>query len=270
MSKRGYSSNCIGFLSKGWPQVDTPDDSKANGAPDPLTTHFKFGRLPYSETSSMQLEIFALRYEVYCLECGFLDPKEYQDELESDEYDKDAAHFTAYNLENKLVGSLRLVHPPLSQTFPFENHCYKLFENVVRPPREESGEVSRLVVRKNYRRRLGDSLAGVSQEFTMGGSIGLPIQRAQGERRTNSPEILLGLYREMYQYSVQMGIRYWYAAMERSLARVLSRLQFVFTPIGMETDYYGPVTPYLADLRVLERRLKENNPEALAWFRGDA
>jgi len=218
----------------------------------------------------MQLKIFALRYEVYCLECGFLDPKEYQDGLESDEYDKGAVHFTAHNADSELVGSLRLVHPPLSNSFPFENHCYKLFDDVVLPPREESGEISRLVVRKNYRRRVGDSLAGVPQEFTIGGPIRLPVHRAPGERRSNSPQILLGLYRELYRYSVEMEIRYWYAAMERSLARVLSRLHFEFTPIGMETDYYGPVRPYLADLRDLERRLAENSPEMLAWFRGDA
>ncbi len=215
----------------------------------------------------MHREIFALRYEVYCLERGFLDSKQFQDGLESDEYDEEAAHFTAHSRRNELVGSLRLVHPPLSKSFPFENHCYKLFEDIVLPPREESGEVSRLVVRKDYRRRAGDSLPGVAEEFTTGGPIVLPIPRAPGERRTNSPEILLGLYREMYQYSLQKGIRYWYAAMERPLARALTRLQFEFTPIGMETDYYGPVTPYLADLRELERRLGESSPQMLAWFR---
>jgi N-acyl amino acid synthase of PEP-CTERM/exosortase system len=218
----------------------------------------------------MQLEIFALRYEVYCLECGYLDPEEYRDGLETDEYDKGAVHFTAHNRDNELVGSLRLVHPPLSRSFPFENHCYKLFDDVVLPPREQSGEVSRLVVRKSYRRRVGDTLAGVPEVFTMGRPlVGLPNEPAPGERRSNSPQILLGLYRELYQYSTEAGIRYWYAAMERSLARVLSRLHFEFTPIGMETDYYGPVTPYLADLRDLERRLGKNNPQMLAWFRGE-
>jgi hypothetical protein len=42
----------------------------------------------------------------------------------------------------------------------------------------------------------------------------------------------------------------------------------VFTPIGMETDYYGPVTPYIADLRELEVRVGKSNPELLEWMRG--
>jgi N-acyl amino acid synthase of PEP-CTERM/exosortase system len=219
------------------------------------------------QRSAIQPAIFALRYEVYCVECGFLDPNDYHDGLESDEYDSSAVHFTAHNRDDELVGSLRLVHPPLSETFPFENHCYELFGDVVLPPREESAEISRLVVRKNYRARVRGQM-GDSGEFLIRGPIGAAHEFASGgDRRRHSPEILLGLYREIYQYSVGRGIRYWYAAMERSLARALSRLDVSFTPIGKETDYYGPVTPYLIDLRDLERRLARRSPNRLAWFR---
>nr|AAO64421.1 long chain N-acylarginine synthase [uncultured bacterium CSL11] len=218
----------------------------------------------------MQPEIFALRYEVYCLECGFLDAKKYRDGLESDEYDTGAAHFVAHNGDNELVGSLRLVHPPHSETFPFEERCYDLFDDIVLPPREESAEISRLVVRKNYRGRMGtSSLQGDGQAFAISGPVGAPFQRPQIERRTHSPEILLGLYRQIYQYSLRMGIHYWYAAMERPLARALARLHFAFTPIGVEVDYFGPVTPYMVDLRELERQMAANSPGVLAWFRGE-
>jgi N-acyl amino acid synthase of PEP-CTERM/exosortase system len=217
----------------------------------------------------MQPEIFALRYEVYCLECGFLDARMYEDGLESDEYDTGAAHFVAHNIDNELVGSLRLVHPPHSETFPFEERCYELFENIVPPPREKAAEISRLVVRKNYRGRMGASMGGNGRAFAISGPVGVPFQRQYTERRSHSPEILLGLYRQIYQYSLRMGICYWYAAMERSLARALSRLHFAFTPIGMEVDYFGPVTPYMVDLRELERQLSVHSPAVLAWFRGE-
>lgn len=212
-------------------------------------------------------QIFALRYEVYCLECGFLAPDAFKDGLESDEYDAHAVHFTAQNFANELVGSVRLVQPVVSQGFPLERHCRALFENVVRPPREQCAEVSRLVVRKTYRRRSGDTLAGVSAEFAT--TTQIPAVGAQAERRNSSPQILLGLYREMYRYSLVNGIRYWYAAMERPLARALARFEFVFTPIGLEVDYYGPVTPYVADLRELERRVGAANPQLMAWLRGE-
>ena len=217
----------------------------------------------------MQPEIFALRYEVYCLECGFLDATKYQDGLESDEYDTGAAHFVAHNGNNELVGSVRLVHPPHSETFPFEERCYQLFENVVPPPRKECAEISRLVVRKNYRGRMGVSLDGNGRAFKISGPVGVPFQAPQVERRSHSSEILLGLYRQIYQYSLKMEIRYWYAAMERSLARALFRLHFGFSPIGMEVDYFGPVTPYMVDLRELERKLSLNSPAILAWFRSE-
>lgn len=219
------------------------------------------------EAISMQEAIYALRYEVYCLECGFLPPEDYSDGLESDEYDPHSTHFTAHAADSRLVGSVRLVRPPDAELFPFEQHGAELFPEVKLPPKELSGEISRLVVHRNWRRRVGDTLAGVSREFLCGTALpGGASSPRYPERRSNSPEILLGLYREMYRYSRENGVRYWYAAMERALARALGRLDFVFKPIGQETDYYGPVIPYLADLDELEDRLRERNPAMLDWF----
>lgn len=78
---------------------------------------------------------------------------------------------------------------------------------------------------------------------------------------------MLAMYRQMYVYSVNNNIRYWYAAMERSLARVLSRMNFGFQQIGPFTDYYGPVALYVADLRVLEYQVSQRDPALLAWMR---
>lgn len=235
---------------------------------DPLAPNFSFHRLNSSGDSDLMKQIYALRYEVYCLECGFLSPEEFQNGLESDEYDDLSAHFTARNVSGELVGSLRLVQPNEGQLFPFQHHCSVLFDNFVMPPMQECAEVSRLVVRKSYRRRPGDNLAGVCKELTGEAEPQEEVQAQAGERRSRNPQILLGLYREMYRYSVQVGIRYWYAAMERSLARALSRFEFEFQPVGLQTDYYGPVTPYIADLRALEARMAEHNPALLAWFVG--
>ena len=64
--------------------------------------------------------------------------------------------------------------------------------------------------------------------------------------------VLLDLYRQMYVYSRANGIDYWYAAMERPLARLIHRLNPVFMKIGPHGDYYGPVAPYLASLEQLD------------------
>lgn len=200
-----------------------------------------------------------LRYQVYCEECGFLEPEDCPGGRESDEHDVNSSHFVALNQQNTLAGYVRLVLPDAIQTFPFQTHCVTLLDGVTLPPAARSAEISRLMVRKDYRRRHGERPPS-----------GAAIEEAEPayphEMRNHSPQILLCLYRAMYAYSLQNGIRYWYAAMERSLARILTRMNFGFQQIGPATDYYGPVAPYVADLRVLEHQLSQKNPELLAWM----
>ena len=54
-------------------------------------------------------QIAALRYEVYCLECGFLSPEAYPGKLEVDDYDGRSLHVAAFDPEGQLVGAVRLV-----------------------------------------------------------------------------------------------------------------------------------------------------------------
>lgn len=237
------------------------------GKTDILVPYFKF-RLEQKGKceSSLLQEIFKLRYEVYCLECHYLPTEEFKNGLETDEFDHCSIHFAGFTLDNQIVGTVRLVQPELPQTYPFEGHC-SVFEDYQMPSRECSAEISRLVVRKTHRRRRGDSMEGVSKDFTEQGDTTSIKPHKESKRRTgNSPLLLLGLYREMYRYSRQNGIRYWYAAMERSLARSLDKMGFRFVPIGPQTDYYGPVTPFIVDLDELNERLYRENRFLAAWF----
>lgn len=208
--------------------------------------------------------IFALRYSVYCQECEFLPAGDYPNGLESDEFDGTSAQFSAVNEKEEVVGTARLVRAPGEEgDFPLMSHCSP-GADFSPPPKEFSAEISRLAVHSNYRRRKGDTLYGVN-ETELSREPG-ERDEASGERRANAPLLVLGLYREMYCYSKNNGIRYWYAAMEAPLARVLRHFGFKFRVIGPRQDYYGPVRPYLGDLEQLERELKEKNPEMLAWF----
>lgn len=243
--------------------------------PDPLTPHFTFrGHMHTAIDPILLVEIFRLRYEIYCLECCFLDPANYRDGLEIDKYDQRSFHVASHNHQGKLVGSIRLVLARGDQEFPFEEHC-PTFADFTFPPRERCAEVSRLVVHKGYRRRAGDTLSGVSREFQEKGdvrSIGQPISDTAGypgkERRSNSPQILLGMYREIFHFSRSNGIEYWFAAMERSLARILGQLGLRFTPIGPPSDYYGKVMTYVANLDEMEADLRKANAVLATWFSG--
>jgi N-acyl amino acid synthase of PEP-CTERM/exosortase system len=208
-------------------------------------------------------DIFKLRYDVYCVECAFLKPADY-DGMEFDDYDESSTHFAAYTVDDMLVATVRLVQPVVPQPYPFELHC-KTFEDYQMPPRELCGEISRLAVKKSHRRRRADSVLGIPGFFP-GRADGFELSPEIDRRDRESPMLLLGMYREMFRHSRQAGIRYWFAAMERSLAHSLEKMGFKFTAIGPQANYYGAVTPYVLDLYELGEKLVAGNPTLAAWF----
>lgn len=237
---------------------------------DLLVPYFTFKNLMRDRIESVLFkDILRLRYDVYCVECQYLDAREYDEGLESDLFDLRSFHVAAHSLDGQLVGTVRLVLADEGETYPFEEHC-TVFDNFNFPPRAQCAEVSRLVVRKTFRRRPGDSLEGISREFQESGSPDAITPRthdAKGKhRRTNSPQILLGMYREMYRYSRKNGIRYWFAAMEKGLVRSLDKMGFHCEPAGPEADYYGPVTTYFVDLHALEPQVRKANEFLARWF----
>lgn len=215
----------------------------------------RYARALHTQAFRSALE---LRFQVYCLECNFLSPDDYPDGVETDEHDDGAAHFYAFDSQEELVGYVRLVRPDAEGMFPIQRNCKLTIASSDLPAPKAAAEISRLMVRNDYRRRRGDRLSGVTAEQNAAAFA--------GERRHEAPQILLSLYRQMYAYSREHGIDHWYAAMERPLARSLQRMNFAFRSVGPETDYYGPVAPYLADLRELESQVSARRPELLDWL----
>ena len=205
-----------------------------------------------------------LRYQVYCLECSFLRPDDYPDGSESDEHDDAAEHFFTYDQDDELVGYVRLVRPNAQERFPFQNHCTTFTDGAQLPAPTRAGEISRLILRADYR-RLADLPGAADGEFNSRASRRPRLARA-GNRRDEASNVILSLYRQVYQDSRSHGIDYWYAAMERRLARSMKRLNIAFKEIGPQTDYYGPVVPYLVNLREVESHAGARNPTLLAWL----
>lgn len=225
-----------------------------------FTPHFSAPDMPPSSDPLLMSRIYELRFQVYCLECGYLPPHDYPEQREIDEHDSGSEHFCTFNQNKELVGYVRLVRADAQQKFPLHRHC-TINDDAYLPPAAETAEISRLIVRQDYRRRCGDNLIGVT--------ISEKTHRAKRERRVTSPQILLNLWRQMYVHSQINGIRYWYAAMEPLVARSLANLMnFGFNQIGPMTNYYGMVAPYIADLRKLEAHVGSANPDLMAWMRG--
>lgn len=218
------------------------------------------GALAAGEQAAPDLRpLHRLRFDVYCTECAYLDAADHPTGLEHDSHDAQAAHFGACNLQGELVGLARLVFSQEGgMPYPFEAHGAALHPGVALLRGGQAAEVSRLMVRRDYRRRRGDTLAGVTDERSAG-----PLPQ---ERRQGSAQIVLSLYRQMFQYSRRAGIHTWYAAMESFLPQSLERFGFSFECIGPERDYYGPVAPYRQDLHALVQTLPLRNPALMDWL----
>ncbi len=236
--------------------------------------HFTFKTFAADTNLGDEERVFALRYQVYCLERFFLPAENYPDGLEQDGYDAYSTHIAAYSLSGLLVGSLRLVTPPDGGRFPFLDHCIQLFADRIRPPDDEYVEISRLVISKLYRRRANDTVYGVSSQLLAEDSAApqdiydrLKEKRDDSERRKLQPEILLGLLRQVYVHCKLQGIPCAYMALEMSLVRLLQRLLFCsLEPIGEQADYFGPVTPCILSMEHFEEALSSGDPVLFAWF----
>ncbi len=190
-------------------------------------------------------EVQRIRYEVYCQEKGFLNPCDYPDGLEQDEYDSRSVHFVAVETDDgqeKILGTLRLIKPS-SLGFPAARH-FSLSRPISNP--ENTLELSRLIVVKEARRL--------------------------------SVHILMGLSKEVYLYSREQGVSDLYAILEEPLLKLLRRLGLPFNEVG-ETQWYlnSSNTPVHLSISDAESVLAANNAfffaylqapkeEQAAWF----
>lgn len=164
-----------------------------------------------------------LRYEVYCLERGFVAMDDCPDALEGDQFDAHATHFAGEDGSGQLVATVRLVrHSPLG--FPLERHAGRLFPEFHRMPYSRTAEISRLIVDKRHRR---DTL--------------------------RDPRLLLGLLLQVCEESLRAGVECLLAAMEQSLWRLLQQHGIVWTPVGGPMHYFGEVVPYWSSLERLRK-----------------
>ncbi len=207
---------------------------------------------------------YALRYDVYCNERDFLTPGNYPSKLEIDHFDEHAIHIGAIDREGVLVGTLRLVLPS-KRGLPLFKHCELFNENTdyASLPHSSTAEISRLAVSRSHRRRTNNVLSDLANQKNAAPST---HDEDEAMHRRHRPEIILGLYKTMYQVSKRQGITHWFAAMEKTLLRLLHRYSFAFTPIGPQIDYYGPVTPYLTKIAHIETGLRQQCPEMFAKF----
>jgi N-acyl-L-homoserine lactone synthetase len=234
-------------------------------------------------------DIYRLRYKVYCREWGYKTPESHSSGMVKDVYDSNALHFAAKNESQKIVGALMLIVDS-PEGFPIEKYC-QIDIDTSTLPREGLAEISRLVVHRDYRKRSDDNfIYGPDEERRSIGSFGFPgsypnqntsYRRTNdkymfktGNRRTsetisdkrNRHEVLLSLYKAVYQESKRRNLTHWYAFMTKGILALLNKLSFDFKAIGDPVDYHGIRTPCLGEIEKITERLSVNNPELYAEF----
>jgi N-acyl amino acid synthase of PEP-CTERM/exosortase system len=208
-----------------------------------------------ADDGSLLIETYRVRYQVFCVERGFLDADAYPQLLETDEFDARSIHVLARHKQGHVAGTARLVlHSPCG--FPIHSHCtfddaYAYLRDPASPLLDHYSEISRLAVSKMFRQRADDTFyGGAPRPATDPKLTQEPLVIP-----TTGPEIVTGIYKYLYHESKRLGITHWLVAMERSLDLMLRRMGFHFKPVGPEVDYYGPVRPYLATIAELEQAL---------------
>lgn len=210
------------------------------------------------DTPELLREAFRIRYQVLCVEQrapGF-PASRYPENMESDDYDRHSSHILLRHCPSRaIVGTARLILPdPLDPKKPFPAERYMTLNSdsvdISKISRQNIGEISRLHIARELRRRKGDherNEAGVAVEEN-----GIKIRR-------RFPHPILALAVGLIRISAAHHITHWISIMDPALNRLLSLYGLQQGPIGPLTEYYGQRGPYYANLtHMLDRMNKDH------------
>ncbi len=221
---------------------------------------FRFGLVQNKEVLN---DTFRMRHEVYVEEFGFENKDDHPNGLETDEYEDNSIHFACVNENDSVVGTIRLVLDS-EKGFPMEHAVETQFIGE-KPDNSKIGEISRLTVSRDLRRRKEDGMYGVESYLKKKEGGILPDDGTIPDEMAGrkNPIIVLGLYQVMYHESRRRGLSHWYMITEKKLFYALKKYGFLFHQIGDPVEYHGERVPYLGIIEVIEKTLIDNNPDML-------
>ncbi len=203
-----------------------------------------------ADTPALVEKAYRLRYQVYCCEHHFETPDDYPLPRETDEFDSRAVHcLLVSRVSGAVAGTVRLILPDErapETSFPIQEICdHPMFSDPMLM--STSAEVSRFAISKQVRKTLKD-----------------PVSFLIGEHGDNAVDgrelkccIVLGLMKATLQMSFRYGITDWFAVMEPSLLRLLSRFSIYFSPVGPLVAYHGMRQPCYANVFALLERVHQ-------------
>ncbi len=192
-------------------------------------------------------DVYRIRHEVYCEDLGF-EPMR-PDGRETDAYDAHSIHCLLRTVDapHQRVGCARLVltNPDnRNDPLPFERACAEALDrSIIDPaslPRDRIGEVSRLAVRRAYRRRKGE--ARTAANSIEDGDFG-------SKEQPRFPYIPVSLYMGAIAIAARQGIDTLFVLTEPRLASHFAKLGVKITRIGGPIEHRGTRIPSMIDVR---------------------
>lgn len=189
---------------------------------------FHYFDLVRAHDATLRDAAYRIRYQVYVLEMGFEKEEDCPGGRETDAYDRRAEIvLLRHRSSGRYVGCVRLILAGAdpAQPFPFELASGRLLDNDLR---SRIGEVSRLAVVSDFRRRKTDTFMG----------LGAPIP-TEGDQRRNPITPAFGLVFVSAWVGLELGLEAVYTMMELRLARMLRSLGLLFTQVSDPVEYHG-------------------------------
>lgn len=204
-----------------------------------------------------------VRYQVYCVEEGFEDQNEFDDNQELDEWDTHSAHFTVRSkLSGEWVAAMRLILPR-PEGLPIEQMCD--IDPTAVPSGESIAEISRLCIVDKCRRKTPSQSSSQEDATTYPHLVKDTHQTQASTERVHKSEIILGLLRAAVDYSYENGISNWYFLTRPALARIINRLCIQLTKVGSPYNHRGMRYPFAANLKDAERQATEGSSIVAEW-----
>ncbi len=237
--------------------TDGQTDSQSQRLIDLYRSYFE---VELADTDALREEAFRLRYQVLVVEHPYLNPEDYPQGIERDDYDDHSDHaLLVHRPSGAVAGTVRLIRPqgpPTGRGLPIQEVCKDpLIADPERFPVLKTGEISRFSVSKQFRRRLTDTRFPDAMDERVGG------QPAKPADRRIMPFITLGLMQAMLRMSVNNGLTHVCASMERQLLRLLARISVQFHEVGPLVELHGWRQPCYRGIADLLNQTRTERPE---------
>lgn len=207
-----------------------------------------------ANTEELIKKVYNIRHQVYCDELGYEPQK--ANHLEFDDYDLRSIHCLLFHKPSQTyAGCIRLIladNYDSAAKFPLENACkdkfHWNFDDSTGNNRRKYGEISRLAITANFRRRRGEASS------PDGGSEA--ISDPDGDERRHFPSVALGLYVAITSMGLNQGLDGVFAMMEPRLARQLRRFGILFEQAGETIEHRGIRAPFYISRENLFNNIK--------------